>query len=240
MRVLLVIPAFNEEKSIEKTVEKIEEFKKKNQLTYTLDYVVINDGSTDDTGKVLDRCVIKHVDLINNLGIGGAVQTGYMYAKDNDYDVAVQFDGDGQHDIESLNKIVEPVLHDEYDFVIGSRFVENVEDNFKSTFMRRLGIVIISLAIQLVCREKVYDTTSGFRAANKKAIVFLSMRYPVSYPEPESIVHLLKNKFRIGERAVKMYDRTMGISSIRALTSATYMIEVVTAIFISGFMKEGE
>ncbi|MDR0691025.1 MAG: glycosyltransferase family 2 protein, partial [Streptococcaceae bacterium] len=196
------------------------------------------DGSIDNTGKVLDECQINHIDLINNLGIGGAVQTGYMYAKENAYDVAVQFDGDGQHDINSLNNIVEPVLKDEYDFVIGSRFVENVDDNFQSTPMRRLGITIISAVIQLVCRKKIYDTTSGFRAANKKAIAFLAKRYPVSYPEPESIVHLLKKHFRIGERHVQMYDREMGISSIRALTSITYMIEVVTAIFISGFMKE--
>jgi hypothetical protein len=104
--------------------------------------------------------------------------------------------------------------------------------------MRRLGIMIISLIIRLVCHKKVYDTTSGFRAANKTATAFLAKRYPVSYPEPESIVHLLKKHFRIGEKYVQMYDREVGLSSIRALTSLTYMIEVVVAILISGFMKE--
>jgi len=242
MKILLIIPAFNEEKSIKNTIEKIEKFKKENQLAFLLDYIVINDGSTDGTEKILDNFGINHICLVNNLGIGGAVQTGYLYAKDNDYDAAVQFDGDGQHDIESLNNIVAPILNDEYDFVIGSRFVGNAADNFQSTPMRRLGIAIISLTIQLVCRKKVYDPTSGFRAANRSVIAYLSKKYPISYPEPESIAHLLKKRkrFRIGEKYVKMHDRQSGHSSIGALTSIIYMVEVIAAIFILGFMMEGD
>lgn len=237
MRVLLIIPAYNESKSIKKLIAKIDNFIEKNMLSYQLDYVVINDGSYDTTGEILDKCDINHVDLINNLGIGGAVQTGYIYARDNDYDVAVQFDGDGQHDIESLDAILEPILKDEYDFVIGSRFIDDLENNFTSTLMRRFGISVISWAILLVCHKRVYDVTSGFRAANKKVISYLAKRYPISYPEPESTAFLLKKKVRIGEKTVKMHDREEGISSIRALSPIVYMLEVVTSIFILGFMR---
>ncbi|MDR3156875.1 MAG: glycosyltransferase family 2 protein [Lactobacillales bacterium] len=237
MKVLLIIPVYNESKIIKKLIAKINNFKEETTLSYQLDYVVINDGSIDNTGEILDKCDINHVDLINNLGIGGAVQTGYIYARDNDYDVAVQFDGDGQHDIESLDTILEPILENEYDFVIGSRFIEESEGNFRSTWMRRFGISVISLAILLVCHKRIYDVTSGFRAANKKVISYLAKRYPVSYPEPESTAFLLKKRVRIGEKTVKMYDREEGISSIRAWSTIVYMLEVVTSIFILGFMR---
>ncbi|MDT2730985.1 glycosyltransferase family 2 protein [Streptococcus parauberis] len=237
-KVILIIPAYNEQGSIKNTVNKIEEFKHNNDLVFQLDYIVINDGSTDNTAKILDKHAINHIDLIQNLGIGGGVQTGYIYALRQGYDVAVQFDGDGQHDIASIESLVVPVLKDEADFVIGSRFIDKSIENFQSTYMRRLGINLISLAIKLVTGKKIHDTTSGYRAGNKKVIAYFASRYPVAYPEPESIVRLLKKGLRVKEMPANMFERLEGVSSIRAFKSVTYMIDVLISIIIAGFMKE--
>lgn len=237
-KVILIIPAYNEQGSIKNTVNKIEEFKHNNDLVFQLDYIVINDGSTDNTANILDKHAINHIDLIQNLGIGGGVQTGYIYALRQGYDVAVQFDGDGQHDIASIESLVVPVLKDEADFVIGSRFIDKSIENFQSTYMRRLGINLISLAIKLVTGKKIHDTTSGYRAGNKKVIAYFASRYPVAYPEPESIVRLLKKGLRVKEMPANMFERLEGVSSIRAFKSVTYMIDVLISIIIAGFMKE--
>lgn len=237
-KVILIIPAYNEQGSIKNTVNKIEEFKHNNDLVFQLDYIVINDGSTDNTANILDKHAINHIDLIQNLGIGGGVQTGYIYALRQGYDVAVQFDGDGQHDIASIESLVVPVLKDETDFVIGSRFIDKSIENFQSTYMRRLGINLISLAIKLVTGKKIHDTTSGYRAGNKKVIAYFASRYPVAYPEPESIVRLLKKGLRVKEMPANMFERLEGVSSIRAFKSVTYMIDVLISIIIAGFMKE--
>ena len=237
-KVLLIIPAYNEEGSIEKTVAMIERHKSETELPFTLDYVVINDGSTDETPHILDREHIHHIDLVQNLGIGGAVQTGYMYAYRNQYDIAVQFDGDGQHDITSLVDVVQPIFRKEADFVIGSRFIDKSTENFQSTKMRRVGINLISFAIKLVTGKRIYDTTSGYRAANKAVIQYFAHRYPVAYPEPESSVRLLKKGYHIQEVTANMFEREEGVSSIRALKSITYMMDVLTSILIAGFMKE--
>ncbi|WEV60906.1 glycosyltransferase family 2 protein [Streptococcaceae bacterium ESL0729] len=239
-KVILIIPAYNEEKSIVNTVKMVEDFKKERakDLSFILDYVVINDGSKDNTKQVLEEHKLNHVNLIQNLGIGGAVQTGYLYAFRNDYDVAVQFDGDGQHDIASIEDIVAPILNNQADFVIGSRFVQEDQDNFKSTAARRMGINLISQAIKLVTGKRIYDTTSGYRAANRELIKYFSENYPVAYPEPETIVRVIKHGNRILEVAAHMFERTEGESSISALKSVTYMMDVLTSIFIAGLMKE--
>ncbi|KXT79142.1 glycosyltransferase family 2 protein [Streptococcus sp. DD13] len=239
-RVLLIIPAYNEEGSIQKTVSMIEQYKHATDLPFVLDYIVINDGSTDATPQILDREGIPHIDLVQNLGIGGGVQTGYLYANRQGYDVAVQFDGDGQHDIASIEDVVGPVLTEEADFTIGSRFIDKSKENFQSTFMRRVGINLISFAIRLVTRKKIYDTTSGYRAANARVIAYFSKRYPVAYPEPESIVRLLKKGYKVKEVPANMFEREEGVSSIRAFKSVTYMIDVLTSILIAGFMKESD
>lgn len=242
MRILLVIPAYNEEENILNTIRSIEKFKKENShnYPYTIDYVVINDGSTDKTQTIIEKNEINAVHLIMNLGIGGAVQTGYRYADENDYDIAVQFDGDGQHDINSLELVVQPIIQKEADFVIGSRFLPNQKADFQTTFMRRIGIKILSFLIYLSSRQKIYDVTSGYRACNKEIIAYFSKKYPTSYPEPESTVHLLKKKFKIKEVAVNMMERSGGQSSIRSFTSVKYMFEVSIAIIVSGFMREGD
>ncbi|WEV45401.1 glycosyltransferase family 2 protein [Streptococcaceae bacterium ESL0687] len=239
-KVILIIPAYNEEKSIVNTVKMVEDFKKEKakDLNFILDYVVINDGSKDNTKQVLEEYKLNHVNLIQNLGIGGAVQTGYLYAFRNDYDVAVQFDGDGQHDIASIENIVVPILENQADFVIGSRFVKEDQDNFKSTAARRMGINLISQAIKLVTGKKIYDTTSGYRAANRRLIKYFSENYPVAYPEPETIVRAIKHGNRILEVPAHMFERAEGESSISALKSVTYMMDVLTSIFIAGLMKE--
>lgn len=242
MRVLLIIPAYNEEENILNTITSINAFRKKNGdlFSYTIEYVVINDGSTDNTQKILVENNINAVHLVMNLGIGGAVQTGYRYAQENDYDIAVQFDGDGQHDINSLDSVVQPILKKEADFVIGSRFLPDKKAAFQTTFMRRVGIKILSFLIYVSSRVKIYDVTSGYRACNKEIIAYFAEKYPTSYPEPESTVHLLKKKFKIKEVAVNMMERFGGQSSIRSFTSIKYMFEVSLAILVSSFMREGD
>jgi len=240
MKVLLIIPAYNEEENILSVCKLIEEFNSKS--SQKLDYVVINDGSKDSTLKILQENNLNHINLIRNLGIGGAVQTGYKYAYQNDYDIAVQFDGDGQHDINYVLKICEPIIENNADMVVGSRYIKNEESTFQSTFMRRLGSNIISFFIKLLCHKKITDPTSGFRAASKDVIKLFAKDYPKEYPEPESIVSLLVNGYRIEEASVNMNERKGGVSSIRFWKTVDYMTKVVLAIIVDSisFKKRRE
>lgn len=223
-KVLIIIPAYNEEKSIEKTVKKLIKLK--------YDYVVINDGSKDNTAKILDENNFNHIDLVHNLGIGGAVQTGYKYAKENNYDIAVQFDGDGQHDENYIKKLIDPLLKDKSDLTIGSRFLDNNSSGFKSTKMRVLGIKIISIFIALKSKYKIYDVTSGFRACNKKLIDVFASDYPFEYPEPITNTKVLLNGYKVEEIPVNMYEREEGKSSIYAYKNVYYMINVILSILL--------
>ena len=225
-KILLIIPAYNEEENILNTCKKIDNFDKK------IDYIVINDGSIDNTEQILEENNINHIRLVNNLGIGGAVQTGYKYAFENGYDIAVQFDGDGQHDISYVPKICESIQNGQADMVIGTRYLDKRSSKFQSTFMRRLGSNIISFFIRLLCRKKITDPTSGFRAVNKRVIEEFSKDYPIEYPEPESTVSLLVNGYKIEEVPVSMNPREGGRSSIRLGKTIDYMIKVVLAIII--------
>lgn len=235
MKVLMIIPAYNEEKNIVTTVNKVLEFNKKSK--HNIDYIVINDGSTDNTLKICNENNIKVINLVNNLGIGGAVQTGYLYASNNNYDVAIQFDGDGQHDEGYIDKLVKEIEKG-YDFVIGSRFISELS-KFKSTKIRRIGIKLLSCAIKLFTKQKIYDPTSGFRAANKKVIELFKQEYPQEYPEPESTVNLIRKGFKIKEIPVEMHEREFGESSIKPLKSIYYMFSVLVSIFITSITKEG-
>lgn len=230
-KIILIIPAYNEEENILKTYKKIVDYNKKNKTNY--DLIVINDGSKDKTGEILDKEKIPHIDLIHNLGIGGAVQTGYKYAYYHNYDIAVQFDGDGQHDINYVKNIIEPIINNKADFVIGSRFVDNVS-SFKTTMSRRMGIKIISFFIKIFAKIKVYDTTSGFRACNKEIIKSFAKEYPLEYPEPITTVELAKKKYRILEVGSNMLERVGGKSSIHTWKDAYYMINVCLSIIIAG------
>ena len=229
-KIILIIPAYNEEENILKTYKKITDYNKKNKTNY--DVIVINDGSKDKTGEILDKEKIPHIDLIHNLGIGGAVQTGYKYAYYHNYDIAVQFDGDGQHDINYVKNIVEEVIDNKADFVIGSRFVDNVS-SFKTSKSRRIGIKIISFFIKVFSGIKVYDTTSGFRACNKEIIKSFAKEYPLEYPEPITTVELAKRKYRIKEVGVNMLEREGGKSSIHAWKNIYYMLNVCLSIIIA-------
>ncbi|MBP3871710.1 MAG: glycosyltransferase family 2 protein [Faecalicoccus sp.] len=226
-KILLIIPAYNEEANILSVYQKIKE-------NGQYDMIVINDGSKDSTPKILDENHIPHIDLVHNLGIGGAVQTGFKYARDNGYDIAIQFDGDGQHDVNYVKNIVQPILDGEADFVIGSRFVEALDGNFQTSAARRAGIKMISGAIKIVTGVRVKDTTSGFRAANADIIKEFSNRYPVEYPEPVSTTEILKKKYRLKEVPVMMHERMGGVSSIKAWKNAYYMVNVLLSIFVVG------
>jgi len=227
MRVLVIIPAYNEEKNIEKVVtnlvNKYPEY----------DYVVINDCSVDSTKKILNDNNVNFLDLPVNLGIGGAVQTGYLYALKYNYDIAVQMDGDGQHNAEYISDIIAPIVEGEVDSVIGSRFINN--EGFQSSLMRRLGIDFLSGLIKFSCGVKVLDVTSGFRAVNRKCIEMFAHEYAQDYPEPEAIVSSAVNGISIKEIPVIMNERLGGTSSINGFKSLYYMIKVSLAILITRF-----
>ena len=228
MKILVIIPCYNEEESIVKTVESLKNKK--------IDYVVINDGSTDNSLKVLVENKINYITLDNNLGIGGVMQVGYKYAHRKGYDIAIQFDGDGQHDIRYVKDIVEPIIKDKADMVVGSRFVKDI-DTFKSTRSRRVGIVIISFFIKLVTGKKIYDTTSGFRAINKDIIKDFANNYPVEFPEPITTTEIIKKGYRVIEKPVEMKERVGGVSSITSWKSFYYMINVHLSIIIIGLRR---
>lgn len=237
MRTLLIIPAYNEEKNILKTCNKIIEYNKEKKEK--IDFVVINDGSSDKTSEICKKNKIPCISLINNLGIGGAVQTGYKYALENDYDIAIQFDGDGQHDVRYVKNIVSDIEKGTADMVIGSRFVGNSSD-FKSSRARRVGINIISFFIKLVTGKKIYDTTSGFRAINKKLIAEFASNYPSEYPEPVSTTSILKKNYVVHEVDVKMHKRENGVSSIRAWKNIYYMFNVILSIIVVGLEERNK
>ena len=234
MKILLIIPCYNEEKNILNVYNNIVSYNKKNKTNY--DVIVINDGSTDNTSKILIDNNIPHINLINNLGIGGAVQTGYKYAKNKKYDIAVQYDGDGQHNVEYIKDIIDPIINKDIDMVIGSRFIRKI-DTFKSSFTRRIGIKLISLFIKLVTGKKIYDTTSGMRATNKAIINEFANNYPVEYPEPVSTTLIIKKGYNVIEKPVKMNERKEGVSSIRAWKNIYYMINVILSIILIGFRR---
>ena len=229
-KVLIIIPAYNEEECIYNTYKNIIDYNKKNKTNY--DVIVINDGSKDNTRIILEDNNVPHINLICNLGIGGAVQTGYKYALDNDYDIAVQFDGDGQHDISYVKNIVKPIIDGKANMVIGSRFVSKSKEGFQSTVARRLGINIISFFINLKTRKKVYDVTSGFRAIDKKVLKIFVDYYPVEYPEPISTVNVLRNDYVVDEVPVIMKEREGGKSSIHTWKKIYYMINVILSIIL--------
>lgn len=233
--VLMILPAFNEEENILETAAQIRAYEPPPDVQ--VDYLVINDGSSDSTAAVCRRNGIPCLTLVQNLGIGGAVQTGYLYAVRKGYDIAVQFDGDGQHDILSLGPLIAPIIDGTSDFVVGSRFLDGTS-GFRSTLMRRIGIRFLSAMIRIVSHIRLTDVTSGYRAAGRDALKFLSEHYPADYPEPESIVSLYKSGFRITEAPVNMFKRAHGRSSINFGKSVYYMFKVSFAILCSGIQRK--
>ncbi|MEA4911341.1 MAG: glycosyltransferase family 2 protein [Oscillospiraceae bacterium] len=225
--VLVIIPAYNEQATIRAVVEELR------AKAPDYDYVVVNDCSTDDTPRVLRENGFNYISAPVNLGIGGGVQTGYQYAVAHGYDVAVQLDGDGQHDPTYLPAIVEPVLRGECDMCVGSRFL--TKEGFQTSFMRRFGIQFLKWLIYINCGVRVCDTTSGFRACSKELTAFFSQHYAQDYPEPEAILSAVCAGFRVAEVPVVMRERAGGSSSIKPWHSAYFMLKVSLAIIIGRF-----
>lgn len=226
---LIIIPAYNEEDNIERTVKSILRAAK------DFDYVVINDCSTDRTREICEKNRYNVVNLPINLGIGGAVQTGYKYALMHGYEIAVQVDGDGQHNPEFLNEMAAYIEKRKADIVIGSRFIE--KEGFQSSITRRLGITFFSLLIKALTGVVVTDPTSGLRMTGRKAIEMFAQDYPRDYPEPESIVAVLRKRFTIQEIPVVMREREGGVSSISFKRSIYYMVKVTLAMLIERIRK---
>jgi len=201
------------------------------------DVLVVNDCSTDESGAILLREDIPHLNLPLNLGIGGAVQAGYRFALNNDYDIAVQVDGDGQHDPGQVGALVAPIEQGLADLVIGSRYIEKT--GFQSSVMRRVGIRFFKMLIYCLSGKKITDATSGFRAMNKKTMRLFETHYAKDYPEPESNMLALKSKLRVLEIPVTMRKRQGGVSSIKALQPIYYMLKVSLGIIISSTIRPG-
>ena len=224
MKTLVVVPAYNEAESINLVINDLKEYFPEG------DIIIINDGSSDETSRIARSYDVKVIDLPYNLGIGGAVQTGIKYALINNYDVAIQFDGDGQHMAKEIKHIVHEV-REGADMVIGSRFLNST--GYSMPLSRKIGSMVFSSVMSLTCGQKFTDTTSGFRAYTKKAIKLFSVYYPDDYPEVEALIVAHKNRFNIKEVSVSMRQRGKGKSSITSLRAVYYMIKVLLAIFIS-------
>lgn len=225
MKKLAIIPAYNEEGNIEKTVKDIQE------NAPDFDYIIINDCSTDGTLSLCQKNGYKVVNLPVNLGIGGGVQTGYLYAWRNGYDIAVQFDGDGQHTASFLETMSEYLVEHDLDMVIGSRYI--TKDGFQSTGMRRMGIRYFTGLIKLLTGKRITDPTSGMRMVNRSVIELFAKDYPKDYPEPESVTTILKKKKRVEEIPVVMNAREAGVSSISPVNAVYYMIKVTAAVVMA-------
>ena len=230
MKVLIIIPAYNEENNIRAVVQDLRSY------CSSYDVLVVNDCSIDETSEILEEIKVNHLNLSVNLGIGGAVQSGYLYAMKNQYDAAVQFDGDGQHKAEYLHSLLEPIKNNQADVVIGSRFLE--KKGFQSSAVRRTGINYLSAVIRWLSGVDVRDVTSGMRAVNRKMIEFYAHDYAQDFPEPEAILSAGLHNARIAEIPVEMRERKSGKSSIGSLKSVYYMIKVTLALILSRMSME--
>lgn len=234
MKVLVIIPAYNEEENILDVCHNLDNLNKEKE--YDLDYIVINDGSIDDTKNILEKNKINHINLVHNLGIGGCVQTGYLYALKNNYDIAIQVDGDNQHDVSYIKDLVMSIINGGCSMCIGSRYISDLSE-FKSTKLRQLGIKFLSLVLKITTKVKIYDMTSGFRAVNKDIIAIFAHDYPNDYPEPETLVTVIKRGYQVKEIPVKMRERLHGKSSITPLKSIYYMLKVSYAMVVRSILE---
>jgi glycosyltransferase involved in cell wall biosynthesis len=229
LRRVAIVPARNEEDAIGGVVREIRAFDP------GLEVVVIDDGSTDRTAAVAAAAGARVVRLPFNLGIGGAVQTGFRYAFENGFAIAVRVDGDGQHDPAQLGVLLAPVVADEADIAVGSRFA--TDGGYRSSRSRRLGITILARTLSTIVGRRVTDPTSGFQALNRRAIALFAADYPHDYPEVEAALMVHKHRLRMTEVPVQMRERSAGRSSIGALASVYYMVKVLLALFVGLFRK---
>jgi glycosyltransferase involved in cell wall biosynthesis len=228
-KLLVIIPAYNEEESVRRVIKRVR------QSVPQADMLVVDDGSSDGTAVVAREEGVFVISLLHNLGIGAAVQTGYIFAFEKGYDVAVRVDGDGQHDPAQIPLLVCSLGERRADVVVGSRFL--TDQGLPTSLPRRLGIVILARLIALVTGQNVTDPTSGFQAARQDAIRFLAKEYPHDYPEPEGRVLLRRAGFKVKEVPVSMSPRLEGRSSITPVHSLYYMAKVTLAILIGLLRK---
>jgi glycosyltransferase involved in cell wall biosynthesis len=231
MRSIAIVPAFNEEQNVGRVVDEIR------VVAPSFDIVVVDDGSYDRTAHVAREHGARVLRLPFNLGIGGAVQTGFRFAFEHGYQLAVRVDGDGQHDPGQLDKILAPVLAGETDIAVGSRFAAGDPDGYRSSRSRRIGIRLLAWIVSRIVRRRVTDTTSGFQALNREGIALFARDYPHDYPEVEATVMVYRHRLRMVEVPVSMRERSGGRSSITALRSVYYMAKVLLAIFVGLFRR---
>jgi glycosyltransferase involved in cell wall biosynthesis len=225
-----IVPALNEEACIAGVVDELRAFDPE------LDILVIDDGSADRTADVARAAGAHVLKLPFNLGIGGSVQTGFRYAHENGYELAVRVDGDGQHDPAQLGKVIDPVVKGDVDICVGSRWLEG--EGHRSSATRRIGIRILASTVSLLTRQRITDPTSGFQALNAKAIRLFAADYPHDYPEVEAHVLVFRHALRLSEVPVAMRPRAGGRSSIRALSSVYYMVKVMLALFVGSLRRD--
>jgi glycosyltransferase involved in cell wall biosynthesis len=228
LRVLAIVPAYNEAESVGAVVREL-------LHRGDLDVLVVNDGSTDDTAAEARAAGARVLDLPLNLGIGGAVQTGYLYARRHCYDVALQVDGDGQHDPTQIDRLLARLSGGEAELALGSRYAEKT--SYRSPLLRRAGMIVLSWLVSLVTRQRLRDTTSGFRACTRPLLVYFAENYPQDYPEVEALVLARRAGFRVVEVACRFRERAGGRSTITPLRAAYYMIKVQLAVLIGLFRR---
>ena len=226
---IAIVPAYNEERNIGRVVDELRAFDP------GLDIVVVSDGSVDGTAENAELAGARVLRLPYNLGIGGAVQTGFKYAWQEGYELAVRCDGDGQHVPDELPKVIQPVAAGQADIAVGSRFVGG--DGYRSSASRRVGIRLLATIVSAIARQRVTDTTSGFQALNRRALELFAADYPHDYPEVEGMVMTIKHRLRLVEVPVQMREREHGRSSITALRSIYYMVKVLIALFVGLFRR---
>lgn len=224
-KVLITVPAYNEAGNVGRTVQEIL------SAPISVDVLVIDDGSKDTTAQEAGQTAALVASLPFNLGIGGAVQTGFRYAFNEGYSCVVQIDGDGQHDVTYLKELLTPIFQGEADMTIGSRFIGPFQ-GYRSSFVRRLGINFFARLISFLTGYAVTDPTSGFRAYNRRAIKAFAENYPYDFPEPEAIVVAQRAGLRVKEVPVQMRKRAAGVSSIRYMKTLYYMVKVTVAILL--------
>ena len=230
LRRVAIVPALNEEDAIASVIDEIRAFDP------GLDVVVVDDGSTDGTTRAARARGARVLRLPFNLGIGGAVQTGFRFAFEQGYDIAVRVDGDGQHDPAQLGYVLDPVLNGDADIAVGSRFAGDTA-GYQSSRSRRLGIRLLAWVVSRIVRRRVTDTTSGFQALNRQGIALFARDYPHDYPEVEATVMVFRHRLRMVEVPVEMRERAGGRSSITTLRSVYYMVKVLLAIFVGLFRR---
>ena len=228
-RCLAIVPAFNEAASIAEVVSELRDFDQE------LEVLVVDDGSTDGTPVVAEAAGARVLRLPLNLGIGGAVQAGYLYAFERGFDLAVQVDGDGQHDANELGRLLEPIVTGRADLAIGTRFAG--PRSYRAPVARRIGIRLFAALVSIRVRQRMTDTTSGFRAVNRRGIRLFAADYPHDYPEVESVVTAARGELRVCEVPVAMRQRAAGRSSITTARSFYYVVKVLLALFVGLFPR---